>query len=223
MDFAFGQTSKHIDVGFTQQYQCWGCVLTWSYSIHSFILDIQSHAGSRLLSFIFIFVSGLSLNNWFRWLIWWLHPTDTLSSMDWKMRLIGSGRMLKKNVGCNFYVCYGAGAILSVWKCTHHLSTPLNLSVPKWPMCYIFPSSSLYSSILFLFYTLYLVYYSYHHHSPAFYHWITLGFPLFPLNLWCHQYSLITDVIFDNILWCSFPYLVFFLSWHAGLCTSVPL
>ena len=48
--------------------------------------------------------------------------------------------------------------------------------------CYNFPSSFLYSSVLFILYTSYLVYYSYHHHSPSSCYWISLNSSMFTLT-----------------------------------------
>ena len=52
---------------------------------------------------------------------------------------------------------------------------------------------------------------------------LLLVLTLFFYNLSNTSDDITTDVMFDNILWSSFPYLVFFLSRHVGPCTSMPL
>ena len=53
-------------------------------------------------------------------------------------------------------------------------------------------------------------------------------FLLLDLTLFFYNHSntsddVTTNVMFNNVLWSSFPYLVFFLSWYVGPCIPLPL
>ena len=52
---------------------------------------------------------------------------------------------------------------------------------------------------------------------------LLLDLTLFFYNLSNTSDDITTDVMFNNILWSSFPYLVFFLSRHVGPCAPMPL
>ena len=96
---------------------------------------------------------------------------------------------------------------------------PLEIQCLYQEHCYNFPSSSSYSSILFILYIPYLAYYSLHHHSPSSCYWISLNSSMITLTPLITSLLMLYSTMFYEVL--SLSILPFSTYWSVHIYASI--